>query len=145
MTVTLAFYKGRARTRLKRFQDWSVRFGTRGKYSHVELIAGPARHGDFAVCLSSSGRDGGVREKKILLTHEAWDLVELDIDPDQPEQFIRERIGARYDYCGIVFSQVLSFGRHSEARWFCSEICAAAIGINYPERISPQLLFDIVS
>lgn len=143
--ITLAFYKGRGKTRWQRFQDAAIRLATRGRYSHVELIAGAALHGDIAQCLSSSGRDGGVRAKRILLKPESWDLVELRIDPDQPAQFIRDRIGAPYDYTGILLSQVLALGRHDESRWFCSEICAAALGLPNPQRVSPQFLFDVVT
>lgn len=145
MAVTLAFYKGRGETRAQQLQDWAIRFSTRGQYSHVELIAGVALHGDVAQCLSSSGRDGGVRAKRILMKPESWDLVELRIDPEQPAQFIRDRIGARYDYTGILLSHVLAFGRHSENRWFCSEICAAAIGIPEPQKVSPNRLYHWVT
>ncbi|KMW56991.1 putative cytoplasmic protein [Candidatus Rhodobacter oscarellae] len=143
--ITLAFYKGLGKTRWQRLQDGAIRFATGGVYSHVELIPGSAQHGDTAQCLSSSGRDGGVRAKRILLKPESWDLVELRIDADKPAQFIRDRIGAQYDYNGILLSQVLALGRHDESRWFCSEICAAALGLPNPQRVSPQFLFDVVT
>ena len=142
--ITLAFYKGRGKSRWQRLQDGAIRFATGGIYSHVELIPGSAQHGDIAQCLSSSGRDGGVRAKRILLKPESWDLVELRIDADKPAQFIRARIGAKYDYVGILLSHVLALGRHSENRWICSEICAAAIGVKAAQRVSPQGLYDIV-
>ncbi len=80
--ITLAFYKGRGKTRAQQILDWAIRFSTRGQYSHVELIAGTVLHGDIAQCLSSSGLDGGVRARRILLKPESWDLVELRIDPE---------------------------------------------------------------
>lgn len=143
--ITLAFYKGRGSTWWERVQDWAIRFATRSPYSHVELIVGQADLGTETLCLSSSGRDGGVREKTILLKPESWDLVELADQPDDIGVFIRDRIGARYDYIGILFSQFFSFGRHSAAKWFCSEICAAALGMPNAQRMSPQSLFDVVS
>lgn len=143
--ITFAFYKGRGKTVWERVQDAGIRFATRGIYSHVELISGPVELGQVVVCLSSSGRDGGVREKRILLKPDSWDLVQMNIAPEQPVQFIRDRIGARYDYRGILFSQVLALGRHSESRWFCSEICAAALGLKSPQRMSPQLLFEVLT
>ncbi len=143
--ITLAFYKGRGKTRWQRLQDAAIRCATRGIYSHVELIAGPVEIGQEAVCLSSSGRDGGVREKHILLNPNHWDLVHLDIESPGSADFIRSRIGARYDYAGILMSQMLALGRHDETRWFCSEICAAAIGLPSPQQFSPQLLFDVVT
>lgn len=145
MAVTLAFYKGTALSRWHRLQDRAIRLATRGRYSHVELIGRTVLHGAFARCLSSSGRDGGVRAKHILLRPESWDLVELRIEPLEPVNFICTRIGAGYDYTGLLFSQVLALGRHDETRWFCSEIIAASLGLPNPQRVSPQLLFDIVT
>ncbi len=143
--ITLAFYKGRSDRPWRRAQDAAIRWATRGRYSHVEMIAAIAQHGETAQCLSSSGRDGGVRAKQILLKPDSWDLVELRIDPAKPAEFIRERIGAQYDYKGIFLSQVLALGRHDESRWFCSEICAAALDLPNPQRVSPQFLFDVVA
>lgn len=145
MTVTLAFYKGRGDSICQRLQDCVIRNVTRGIYSHVELISGDALHGSPAVCLSASGRDGGVREKRILLKPESWDLVTMRMDADAPCEFIRNHFGARYDYAGLMLSQVLAFGRHNPDKWFCSEICAAALGLPNPQRVSPQFLFDVVT
>jgi hypothetical protein len=111
----------------------------------VEFIAGAADFGQPLECLSSSGRDGGVRSKVMVLKPAHWDLVQLAIDADGPADFIRSRIGARYDYTGLLLSHVLAFGRHDEDRWFCSEIIAAALGLPNPQRLSPQLLFDVVT
>lgn len=143
--ITFAFYKGRGKTRWQRLQDAGIRIATRGRYSHVELIPGSTVIGDEVLCLSSSGRDGGVREKRILLKSDSWDLVALNINPSAPAKFIRDRDGAAYDYKGILFSQLLALGRHDEARWFCSEICAAAIGIPAPQKVSPIRLYEWVT
>lgn len=143
--ITLAFYKGLATDPWHRLQDAGIRFATRGKYSHVEFIAGAADFGQPLECLSSSGRDGGVRPKVMVLKPAHWDLVRLAIDADGPADFIRSRIGAGYDYTGLLLSHVLAFGRHDEDRWFCSEIIAAALGLSNPQRLSPQLLFDVVT
>lgn len=125
--------------------DGVIRFATRSSFSHVELIEGPARLGEQAVCLSSSGRDGGVREKEILLNPESWELIAVNSDPAGVGDFIRSRIGARYDYLGIVMSQIFALARHDEAKWFCSEICAAALGMANAQRMSPQSLYDVVT
>lgn len=143
--ITLAFYKGRAASRWHRLQDAVIRWATRGQYSHVELIAGPAQLGNVAECLSASGRDGGVRAKRIYLRPEAWHLVEMPEVSDELATYILARIGARYDYLGILLCQVLALGRHDPGRWFCSEIIAEALGIPQPQRISPQGLFDLLA
>lgn len=143
--ITLAFYKGRGSSLWHRVQDWLIRFATRSKFSHVELIEGKASLGQVALCLSSSGRDGGVRDKRIVLKPESWVLIEVNSDPRGVGQFIRERIGARYDYLGILFSQIFALARHDERKWFCSEICAAALGMANAQRMSPQALYDVVT
>jgi hypothetical protein len=145
MTVTLAFYKGRGNSVFQRLQEGLIRGVTRGIYSHVELISGVVVHGSYAICLSASGRDGGVREKRILLKPESWDLVAVPVAAEAPCQFIRDHLGARYDYAGLMLSQVLAFGGHNPDKWFCSEICAAALGLPNPQRVSPQFLFDVVT
>lgn len=142
--ITLAFYKGRSPSRASRVLDGCIRFATRGRFSHVELISGHVNYGWCANCYSASGRDGGVRIKRIQLSQDSWELVYIDQDHVQPVQFITDRLGAKYDYAGIVFSHFLAFGRHNPDKWFCSEICAAALGVRMPERISPQLLYNIV-
>lgn len=143
MAVTLAFYKGRGKTSWQRIQDTAIRMATRGIYSHVELIAGSAYHGETHRCLSSSGRDGGVRAKRIRLRSESWDLVALDLDPGQPAAFIEERIGAAYDLLGAITCPFPMPRRlQNPNRWYCSEIVAAALGSEQAHRISPQMLFD---
>lgn len=145
--ITLAFYKGRGDGLWIRLQDWAIRFATRSIYSHVEMISGRAELGQEAECWSSSGRDGGVRKADITLNPDHWDLVELADEPDDLTDFIKTRAfpKKKYDYIGILFSQVFSLGRHSPDKWFCSEICAAALGIPNAQRMSPQSLYDMVT
>ncbi len=69
----------------------------------------------------------------------------MPLASEAPCQFIKDHLGARYDYAGLVLSQVLAFGRHDPDKWFCSEICAAALGLPNPQRLSPQFLFDVVT
>lgn len=139
--VTLAFYKGRGDTWWKRIQDSAIRTATWSRYSHVELICTKATLGQEHICLSASGRDGGVREKEILLKPESWDLLMLDCDADYAGTFIRDRIGQKYDFKGIVFSQALPWDGHNKDRWFCSEICAAALKKSKPNWYSPKRLY----
>ena len=143
--ITLAFYRGRGSSPWHRVQETAIRAATRGVYSHVELVPGRANLDGSNVCLSASGRDGGVREKVIFLDRASWDLVEVPVPAVAASAFIRDRIGARYDYAGVLMSQVVAIGRHDDTKWFCSEICAGAIGLPNPQRVSPQLLFDIVN
>lgn len=140
--VTLAFYKGKGT-----WIDWCIRFATRSKYSHVEIILDyPEFPNGQTVfdCFSSSARDGGVRTKTILLTKENWDIQIIRWSPEFPDNFITTMTGARYDFWGVLLSQGFNFARHSKARWFCSEICAALIGLNKAHTYSPGRLNEAI-
>lgn len=139
MTVTLAFYKGPTGLfgRL-------IRAATKSPYSHVELIAGDAYYGQLTECYSSSETDGGVRMKSICLDGEEWDLITLLHYPSTAANFIQQKAGQKYDWLGILLSQVFPLARHRKNRWFCSEICAAALGFEQPHRYSPGALYELV-
>lgn len=141
----LAFYKGKGN-----WIDWCIRFATRSEYSHVEIIYGhPERNRDEPqYCYSSSARDGGVRFKNIHLSEENWDIIQLyGLDHfnsrnshEEYEKFASE-LGKKYDFKGILLSQFFNLGRHNKKRWFCSEICAAFIGLPKPQTYSPESLY----
>lgn len=143
--ITLAFYKGRSKNIWGRVMEGAIRFVTRSPYSHVEVTPGVAFPDTTHVCYSSSGRDGGVRTKEIFLSQENWDLITIPGDEKSLTEYFSLYIGAKYDYIGIILSQLCAFGRHSKSRWFCSEIIASALKIPQPQRISPQILHDFVT
>lgn len=154
-TVYLALYKGRRdgawyqpKVAAARLSDWIIRTLTRSPYSHCELaVLIPPPDGDpddHAVfdCYSSSIRDGGVRMKTMTLPADKWDLIpinQFDAYIDVLNYFAQTR-GKPYDFigaCGVVLGI-----KDSLKKWFCSEWCAAALGLQYPDRYSPQALAD---
>jgi len=132
--TALAFYKGKGN-----WLDWAIRLVTRSTYSHVELLTNQCADDHF-ICWSSSARDGGVRIKSISLNLEHWDIVSIDWYPGEIVEIFEQHFGASYDYMGIVFSQFFNFRRQDNKRWFCSEICATALGLPSPESYSPGSL-----
>lgn len=133
MTVYLAMYKGRKHGRglgvqWLRFQDWLIRTVTRSPYSHCEIAVKPHPWASVYKCYSASARDGGVRMKVMDLPLCQWDLIPLpaEVEGRVIEQYGRTR-GERYDWRGAIGAV---FGkRGSDKKWFCSEWCAAAIGL----------------
>lgn len=128
--MILALYNGTGGTILQRLWDRMVRLVTRSPYSHCELVIN-------GVCWSSSMRDGGVRGKTIDLDHAKWDQIDLGPDGDKKalHWFLsHEREG--YDYMGVLRFLIHSV-HASPRRWFCSEACAAALGISRPEMYTP--------
>ena len=53
-------------------------------------------------------------------------------------------LGAGYDYGALVGSQLLNLRRENPERWFCSEICAHALGMTSPHRYAPGDLYRSV-
>lgn len=132
--IYLALYKGKG-TLFNRL----IRLWTRSIYSHCELIT------PDGTWLSASGRDGGVRPKRIELNLEHWDLIPL---PWASEALIwqvyRKHAGKGYDWLGLFGAQLLGAGIDNPTRMFCSEFCAAALGFPQPQRYSPAMLGDVV-
>lgn len=144
-TLYLALYKGNrqgcAPAAVKaRIGDWITRKITRGIYSHCE-IADPCANGGY-LCYSSSIRDGGVRVKKMDLPSEKWDLIPLhDATPADLDRVWQRAQGKRYDWAGAI-GTVLKI-RQRPDKWFCSEFCAAVMGIPDGWRFSPNDLAAI--
>ncbi|WP_416606545.1 hypothetical protein [Phaeobacter sp. JH20_32] len=134
--TTLAFYRGKGTV-----VDRAIRWASRGEFSHVELA--DLRRG---LGLSASARDGGVRIKPIVFASEHWDVVEIPWIA-QAGSWARavEHIAAPYDYLGIFGSHALALSRHYRKAWFCSELCAHALGLDAPQSYSPQSLFRAVT
>lgn len=141
--VYLALYKGRRdgawykpSVAAARLSDWIIRTLTGSPYSHCELAL-PHGNGQYDCC-SSSIRDGGVRVKGMPLPPEKWDLIPVDVSPEQVYAALVATIGAKYDWLGAT--GVIARWRHDKRKWFCSEWCAMALGLANPERFCPGSL-----
>ncbi|WP_225747655.1 cytoplasmic protein [Eikenella sp. Marseille-P7795] len=145
----LALYKGRRSGRGWRVlaghgTDWLTRILTRGQYSHAEIAYGPGS-GGVHDCLSASVRDGGVRAKTMALPADKWDLFPLPDSINEHgrlDRLYRHTVSQPYDWfgaLGVVFKT-----RQRGDKWFCSEWCAAALGLPESWRWSPNDLAAIV-
>lgn len=147
--MRLAFY--RSDSPGSQLWDKLIAAYTNGKFSHVELLFDSGR------CFSSSPRDGGCRWKTIENINDpaTWTLVDLGKDDfdDAVSWFCQSQNGKPYDWLGIAgfpFPFVRTFD-HPRRRWFCSEICAAALQAGGwpipgdPLKISPNLLYQLAT
>lgn len=128
--VKLIFYKGRGN-----LFDWLVRLWTMSKYSHVELW-----HDGYSYTASAKHN---VVQRFVMANVDSklWDTVEVNADPKEVLNFFENTMGARYDWTGIFLHEMVPIKQHSKSKWYCSEWCAAAIGVTYPQ-MSPQQLYD---
>ena len=136
--IELAFYKGRSRPFDRLIQWW-----TRGPYSHCEVATHRSASG-AAWCISASYLDGGVRGKWIVLDLDRWDIVPVSsVDTAVAHEWLAKHAGRKYDLAGLL-GFVWRPQAGSRRRWFCSEACAAILGIQEAWRFDPNTLACVV-
>ena len=141
--MKIAFYRGKGK-----LFDRITRWFTNGEFSHVELVFGDGSY------FSSSKRDKGMRFKFIKPKPDKWVLIELNVNNEHVlRRWCWGEVGKKYDTLGVIGFTVSPFRNRvqSRKRWYCSEICAAALrkagGARYsmlPERISPSALYSFI-
>jgi hypothetical protein len=141
--LKVAFYKASGN-----FSDKIIRLVTRSKYSHCELLLPDGR------MFSSDGWDNGKVRYTYKYNINNWDFVDIDITDGELLTLIswcNHKIGLKYDWLG-VFRFIIPFLKQDPERWFCSEICAAALRfinkINIsikPYKLSPKNLYNILT
>ena len=140
--MQIAFYKG-TKSGIAGLFNRLVRWWTGGQYSHCELILGAASGLVPALCASASNLDHGVRTKTIALDPARWDIFEVGGDADRVAAWFKRHDGQPYDLLGL-FGFV---GRRQDGdpgKWFCSEACAAALGLHEPWRYCPNTLAAVL-
>lgn len=133
MPPRLALYKGKGN-----FANAVIRQWTRSEYSHCELVVAGQSY-------SSSMQDGGVRAKKIDFGNGNWDLIEI---PWASNYRILDHFEATkwqtYGWWDLLNSQFLNRAYDAKRSAFCSEWCAAALGIPNPTLYSPGTLGSLI-
>lgn len=131
MTVQLALRKNDTRIGARFIQWWS-----RSIYSHCELVVGD-------VCYSSSIMDKGVRAKVIDLEPNKWDAIDLPwADAIAVVDYFKATDSNTYGWFSLIASQLFNRNRADNDSQFCSEWCAAALGLPNPATYSPETLSD---
>jgi hypothetical protein len=88
-----------------------------------------------------------------------WDFVSLELNEVQHEviqDFYEETKGCKYDWAGMILSQLFSFHIKQKNKWYCSEWIAYALRISgvidwrvikiYDQSdLSPKKLYEIIT
>ena len=124
MKVKVAFYKGKGNWKHKIIRWW-----TKSPYSHVELVMP-----DNYTWASISPLLTATVSKRIKTDFdlENWDFVSLEINEIQHEviqDFFEETKGCKYDWIGMICSQLLPFHIKRKNKWYCSEWILYALRI----------------
>lgn len=59
-----------------------------------------------------------------------WDAVEIPMSPIEEaevEQWAAKEVGCKYDWAGLIWSQILHIPRSHPDKWFCSEFIVDAL------------------
>ena len=133
MTVKLALRKNDTRLASRAIQWW-----TNSIYSHCELVVN-------GVSYSSSAMDGGVRGKVIAMDSDKWDFIELPlVTAESVIDYFKLTDDYKYGWGGLITSQLFNLNRTDKEATFCSQWCAAAIGLPNAASYSPASLAELV-
>ena len=117
--------------------DKLIRWWTNSRYSHCELIIG-----DMAY--SADAWTNCVRSiPKSSFNPDRWESVTVEGDWKAAVTFLDSQLSKKYDWLGIL-GFFLPGAVNDPKRWYCSELCAAALSIS-KRPISPQELYEILT
>lgn len=132
--VYLALYKGRGN-----WVNSVIRWRSQSIYSHCELIVDGYMY-------SSTVQDKGVRCKpQIYLKEEDWEIIPVSFtDGEDILQYYKLTENHPYGWIDLAQSQIFGRSTTDDRGDFCSEWCAAAIGLPNAATYSPQRLGEVV-
>ena len=148
--ISIAFFKGGDNLFHK-----IVRWWTKSPYSHAELIMPTGEWISISPILAKQVESRTSPEAPM----RQWDFIEIEVNEkkiESLERFYELTKGQKYDWFGMIASQLLPFHIKGRSRWYCSEWIAYALrisGILKWDRIqiydqsdlSPQKLYELVS
>lgn len=124
--------------------DRLISFFTKSEYIHCEIVTSKNKNSIYGY---SSYIGEGVRAKWIDID-DRWELIPLNntkfkcIRAQEIKDFYSKTEGKKYDYLGCLG---FVFGNSDNPnRYFCSEWCAEALGIENPSKVSPAKLHDMI-
>jgi uncharacterized protein YycO len=127
---------------------WLIQTWTRSPYIHTELVFND-------VTMVSSIQGIGVRSLHVpgWYDRDKWDTIEVVVSESEQKailEWLKCEMGSGYDWFGLFMCQVFRFGRHNQNKWFCSELCTAALqsigrfpGVK-PYQQSPAKLYKLL-
>ncbi len=157
MEIRIAFYKGKGNWKNKVIRWW-----TKSPYSHAELVLpDEITWVSISPFLTSTVSARSVYQVKNL---EDWDFLDFELSWRGPVQeyqieqlhhFIQETNGAKYDWLGMILSQMLPYLIKHRDKWYCSEWIAHALvkarvvkwdklPIYKTPNLSPGKLYDLL-
>jgi len=133
------------------FIDKTIKWWTNSKYYHTEIII----NNEYLVGAQAGE---GVYIKDVIDNSKYYDIVNMDIHSTSTQlsiikDWINGVIGSKYDYLGIILSQIFPTRIDSPNRWFCSELSTKILQLLVvkqvisltPNMVSPGNLYNLIS
>jgi hypothetical protein len=129
MKIRIAFFKG-SEGPLHRF----IRWWTKSKYSHAELVMPDGKTWISISPFLSSRVSARIKGNEV--NPENWDYLDFylnwrepvkDYQLNQLYKFIDKTQGCKYDWTGMIMSQLCPFLVKRRDKWYCSEWIAHAM------------------
>lgn len=126
--IRIAFYKNG-----EGFVHRAVRWYTESPYSHAELIM---PDGVTWITISPFFNSRVTPRIKTEYDKEKWDFIDLPLSWREPVKkyqkqqlvkFVKETSGNKYDWTGMLLSNISPFKIRRANRWYCSEWIAHAL------------------
>lgn len=122
-TVSIIFYKGPGTLGEKLIRLW-----TSSPYAHCEFGRSDGLyHSNDRFCFVS-------RTHTLEIDPLDWEICEIELPSEIIDRVERRQLrknGTKYDWIGIVFSQIFRLGYHDKKRWFCSKSNADDLAYAY--------------
>ena len=99
---------------------------TKSPYYHCELVF------DCGSSFSAVPEQNITRFAWIDYTEDKWDIIDLPFDSKTENNIMKwcnEEVNCKYDYIGILFTQIIPLSFQNPWWWFCSEVCMAALQV----------------
>ena len=124
MKIRIAFYKGKGK-----WKEKIIRWWTKSPYSHAELIM-PDNYTWISISpLLTSTVSSRIKTDFDL---QKWDFIEFEITQEQHNvlmDFFDDTKGCKYDWIGMIMSQLIPYSIKRKNKWYCSEWIAYALRI----------------
>lgn len=111
---------------------------TKSKYCHCEIVIND-------IWISSNVKEGVTIKEHFLYNSNEWDFYDFPIieimerDYKIIFDFIRKQDDKRYDYLGIILSQLIPISIHNRNKYFCSEISTKILQLFLIEEVMDMI------
>ena len=117
-----------------------IQFFTKSNVVHCEIVSELCKDQFFGY---TSLPFKGVTTHWVCYNPNEWEFIKIEVNPLDILSFYKQHSDKKYDYLGCL-GFVLNV-KENPNRYFCSEFCAEALGLQKPSSFSPAKLMECFS